>query len=196
MPADGNREVTMGKLIPLRERNRIKTTFESDFTGMLKNVAAIKRTEMGTEENNIYHLNVSFEDLFKAKIGSFIIDHKLLNADLFRCSLYVANVLGETLSKKIESFYMTDYLIRGIEEEDPDILKEGADLCCIICIFFEERRNWRMARAGDYVRMGIQLYSIYYSMTQKLIAGCMSRNFQDITAITRKCVEDLERKSC
>ena len=90
---------------------------------------------------------------------------------------------------------MTDYLIRGIEEEDPGTLKEGADLCCIICIFFEERRNWRMTHAGDYVKMGIQLYSIYYAMTQKLIAGCMSRNFQDITAITRKCVEELQSKS-
>jgi hypothetical protein len=51
-----------------------------------------------------------------------------------------------------------------------------------------------MMRAGDYVKMGIQLYSLYYSMTQRLIALCMSRNFQDITAITRRCVEDLECK--
>ncbi len=184
----------MGHVIPLPDRNKLKAAFESDFTSMLKNVAEIKRDALGAEDNSIFHLNVSFEDLFKAKIGSFIIDHRLLNADLFRCSLYVANVLGETLSKKITSFYITDYLIRGIEEEAPDILKEGADLCCIICIFFEERRNWRMTQAGDYVKMGIQLYSIYYSMTQKLIAGCMSRNFQDIIAITRKCVEDMERK--
>ena len=30
--------------------------------------------------------------------------------------------------------------------------------------------------------------------TQRLIAGCMSRNFEDITTITRKCVEDMELK--
>ena len=184
----------MGHVIPLPDRDRLKAAFEGDFTSMLKNVAEIKRDAPGAEDNNVFHLNVSFEDFFKAKIGSFIIDHRLLNADLFRCSLYVANVLRETLSKKITSFYITDYLIQGIEEEAPDILKEGADLCCIICIFFEERRNWRMTQAGDYVKMGIQLYSIYYAMTQKLIAGCMSRNFQDIIAITRKCVEDMERK--
>ena len=184
----------MGKIIPLPDRNKIKASFESDFTSMLKNVADIRRDALGEEDNGIFHLTVSFEDFFRAKIGTFIINHRLLNADLFRCSLYVANVLGQTLSKKISSFYITDYLIRGIEEEDPDILKEGADLCCIICIFFEERRNWRMTQAGDYVKMGIQLYSIYYSMTQKLIAGCMSRNFQDITTITRRCVEDMERK--
>ncbi len=184
----------MGHLIPLPDRHKLKAAFEGDFTSMLKNVAEIKRDALGAEDNSIFHLNVSFEDLFKAKIGTFIIDHRLLNADLFRCSLYVANVLGQTLSKKIKSFYMTDYLIQGIEEEDPDILKEGADLCCVICIFFEERRKWRMTQAGDYVKMGIQLYSIYYSMTQKLIAGCMSRNFQDITSITRKCVEDFECK--
>ncbi|HKN18282.1 MAG TPA: hypothetical protein VJW95_00690 [Dissulfurispiraceae bacterium] len=184
----------MGKIIPLPDRNKMKAAFESDFTGMLKNVAEIRRDALGEEDNGIFHITVSFEDFFRAKIGAFIINHRLLNADLFRCSLYVSNVLGQTLSKKITSFYITDYLIRGIEEEDPDILKEGADLCCIICIFFEERRNWRMTQAGDYVKMGIQLYSLYYSMTRKLIAGCMSRNFQDIITITRKCVEDMERK--
>jgi hypothetical protein len=184
----------MGQIIPFPDRNKLKATFEGAFTDMLKDVAEIKREELGTEDNNIFHLNVSFEDLFKAKIGSFIIDNRLLNADLFRCSLYVAHILSETLSKKITSFYITDYLIRGIEEEDPVTLKEGADLCCIICIFFAERQNWRMMRAGDYVKMGIQLYSLYYSMTQRLIAGCMSRNFENITTITRKCVEDMERK--
>jgi len=184
----------MGQVIPLQDRKKIKASFEGDFTNMLKDVAEVKKEALGTEDSNIFHLNVSFEDLFKAKIGSFIIDHRLMNTDLFRCSLYVAHVLGETLSKKITSLYITDYLIRGIEEEAPDILKEGADLCCILCIFFEERRNWRMTRAGDYVKMGIQLYSLYYSMTQKLIGWCMSRNFENITSITRKCVEDFERK--
>jgi len=183
----------MGRIIPFRDVQKMKAAFEVDFTDMLKDVAEIKRELPGNEENAIFHLNVSFEDLFKAKIGSFIIDHRMLNADLFRCGLYVAHVLGETLSKKITSFYMTDYLTRGIENESPDILKEGADLCCIICIFFEERRNWRMTRAGDYVKMGIQLYSIYFSMTGRLIAGCMSRNFQDITSITRKCVEEIKK---
>ncbi|MBF0506700.1 MAG: hypothetical protein HQL09_07680 [Nitrospirae bacterium] len=184
----------MGKIIPFGVKNKAKTAFDSDFTSMIKDVAEIKREALGTEDNNLFHLNVSFEDLFKAKIGSFILDNRLINADLFRCSLYVAHVLGETLSKKVASFYITDYLIRGIEEESPDILKEGADLCCIICIFFDERHKWRMMRAGDYVKMGIQLYSIYYSMTHKLIGWCMSRNFEHITSITRKCVEDLEHQ--
>lgn len=181
----------MGRIIPFRDIHKMKAAFEADFTYMLKDVAKVKRESPGTEPGAIFRLDVSFENLFKAKIGSFIIDHRMLSADLFRCGLYVAHVLGETLSKKMTSFYMTDYLIRGIEEEDPAILKEGADLCCIICIFFEERRKWRLTRAGDYVKMGIQLYSIYYSMTRRLIAGCMSRNFQDITSITRKCVEEM-----
>ena len=180
----------MGKIIPLPEKRKLKAAFEGDFTGMLKDIAEIKRKTLETEENGIFCPNVSFEDLFKAKLGSFIIDHKLMNADLFRCSLYVAHVLNEGLTKNISSFYITDYLIRGIEEDSPDTLKEGADLCCIISIFFEERHNWRMMHPGDYAKMGIQLYSIYYSMTHRLISWCMSRNFENITSITRKCVKE------
>ena len=131
----------MGQIIPLPDRTRLKAAFEGAFTDMLKDVAEIKREELETEDNSIFHLNVSFEDLFKAKIGSFIIDHRLLNADLFRCSLYVAHILSETLSKKITSFYITDYLVRGIEDEDPVILKEGPTYAVLSASFLQRGRT-------------------------------------------------------
>jgi len=185
----------MGQIVPFRGKEKIKATFDGDFTEMLKDVVKIKRESLDTEENGIFHLNVNFEDMLKAKIGSFIIDHRLMNADIFRCGLYVSQVLGETLSKKIESYYVSDYFIRGIEEDDPLILLQGADLCCVLCIFFEERQNWRLMRTGDYMRIGIELYSLYHSKTKRVIGWCMSRNFESIIAIARKCIEDLERRN-
>lgn len=184
----------MGEVVPFRGREKRKATFESDFTKILNDVVEIKRESLVTEENGIVRLNANFEDVFKAKIGSFIIQHRLINADLFRCGLYVSQVLAETLSKKFESYYVTDYFVRGIEEDDPIILQQGADLCCIICVFFETRERWRMMRAGDYMKMGIQLYSLYYSKTKRVIGWCMSRNFERIISITRKCVEDIEKR--
>jgi len=185
----------MGTVIPFRRKENGRVTFDSDFTAMLKDVVTIKRESLVTEENGIFHLNGSFEDMLKASIGSFIIEHRLMNADLFRCGLYVSQVLGETLSKQVESYYVSDYFVRGIEEDDPLILQQGADLCCVLCIFFEERRNWRLMKGGDYVRMGIQLYSLYHSRTKRVIAWCMSRNFERIIAIARKCVADWEHAS-
>ncbi len=167
----------MGNVVPFGGKERNKATFDSDFTEMLKGVVKIKKESLITEKNGIFHLNVSFGDMLKAKIGSFIIEHRLMNADIFRCGLYVSQVIGETLSRKVESYYVSDYFIRGIDEDDPLVLQQGADLCCVLCIFFDERRNWRLMREGDYMQMGIQLYSLYHSKTKRVIGWCMSRNF-------------------
>jgi hypothetical protein len=182
----------MGEVIPFRGREKKKGTFENDFTKLLKDVAEVKGRQLGREKNGIFCLDVTFEHMLKATIGSFIIKHRLMNADLFRCGLYVAEILCETLSKEFESYYVTDYYVRGIQEDDPIVLLQGADLCSVLCILFEERRNWRMMKRGDYVKMGIQLYSLYYTRTKRLIGWCMSKNFERIIGITRKCVKDME----
>ncbi|MEW5745091.1 MAG: hypothetical protein AB1805_06620 [Nitrospirota bacterium] len=184
----------MGEIVPFR-RTRGKTISpEGDFTGILKDVVEIGRESLGAEVNGVFLMNVDFESMLKAKIGSFIIEHKLITADLFRCGLYVAHLLSETLSREIGSCYVTDYYIQGFERGDPAILQQGADLCCLLCILFEERRTWRMMKKGDYAKMGMQLYSLYYAKTKRPIGWCMSRNFEPITAITRKCIEGLDRE--
>ncbi|MBZ0155913.1 MAG: hypothetical protein K8I29_06820 [Alphaproteobacteria bacterium] len=182
----------MGELVPFKRAAEKKMGPEDDFTKILKDVVEIRRESPGAEVNGIFQMNGSFEDLLKAKIGSFIIENKLITADLFRCSLYVSHLLGETLSKRFDSYYAVDYLIRGYEE-GPAVLQQGADLCCVFCILFEERATWRMMKQGDYVRMGIQLYSLYYSRTKRVIGWCMSRNFESIISIAKKCIEDMEK---
>jgi hypothetical protein len=100
----------------------------------------------------------------------------------------------EEPSKKIESYYVTDYLIRGIEEDNATLIRQGADLCCVLCVFFEERERWRMMKPGDYVNMGSRLYALYYSRTRKLIGSCMSRNFESIVSIARKCIVQFKQE--
>lgn len=189
-----HREVVMGTIVPFKQREKTKTTFESDFTAMLKDVAEVKREALGAEVNGIFILNAGFENMIKAMVGSFIIDHRLMNADLFRCGLYVSHVLAEMLSKTVESYYVIDYLTRGIEEEDPLLLRQGADLCCLLCILFEGRQNWRMVKAGDYMKLGIQLYALYHAKTKRMIGWSMSKNFEAITSITKQCIEGMARR--
>ncbi len=159
---------------------------------MLKEIVAIGKESIGEEVNGVFQMNMSFEEMLKARIGSFIIDKRLINAEIFRCSLYVSHLLDEMLSKNFDSYYAVDYFIRGLEEEDPGILKEGADLCCFICILFDQRSGWRAMRSGDYASMGIQLYSLSYSISKRKIAWCMSRNFNDITLVARQCIDDMK----
>ena len=188
------REVYMGKVVPFRRREKERPPFDSDFTGLLRDVVAVGRQTLGTEENGIFRLHVSFEELVRAKIGSFIIQNRLMNTDLFRCGLYVSHVLSEMLSKEVESYYITDYLIRGIEEDNSAVIQQGADLCYVLCVFFKERERWRMMKPGDYVNMGIRLYSLYYSRTGKLIGSCMSKHFETIVSIARKCIVQFEQE--
>lgn len=186
------REKTMGKMIPFKRRVGATIQVDNDLTRILKNIVEVSKESEGTEINGIFHMNMSFGNMLKAKIGSFIIDNRLINTELFRCSLYVSNLLNEMLSKNFNSYYAVDYFIRGLEEENPMILQEGADLCCVLCILFDQRNGWRMMKSGDYARMGIQLYSLCYSISKKKIAWCMSRNFDDITLVARKCIDDLK----
>lgn len=51
-----HREVVMGEIIPFRQREKTKATFESDFTAMLKDVAEVKRESLGAEINGIFRL--------------------------------------------------------------------------------------------------------------------------------------------
>ncbi len=182
----------MGKVIPFIKRSKGKIQVDKDLTGLLKEIVAVGKGSVGEEVNGVFQMNMSFEDMLKARIGSFIIDRNLINADLFRCSLYVSRLLDQMLSKNFDSYYAVDYFLRGLEEEDPGILKEGADLCCFICILFDRRNEWRMMRSGDYASMGIQLYSLSYSLSKKKIAWCMSRHFNDITSVARHCIDDMK----
>jgi hypothetical protein len=182
----------MGEIIPFRRRNEIKVNFDTDLSNMLKDVVELKKESLGTEINGIFQMNTNFENLLKAKIGSFIVDHRLIDAELFRCGLYVSDLLNEMLSKTFESYYATDYFIHGLQEQDPLILKEGADLCCVLCILFDARQTWRMMRPGDYAIMGVRLYSLSYSLSKRVIAWCMSRYFDEITSIARKCIENMQ----
>jgi hypothetical protein len=180
----------MGKVVPFRRRE-IREAFETGFTDILKDAVHVKGKSLGAEVNGIYRLNVNFEDLFKANIGTFIINHRLMDADLFRSGLYVSKLVGEFLSNKGGSYYATDYFIRGIEDNDPFVLQQGGDLCCVFCIFFDERRNWRMMKEKDYMNIGIQLYSLYFAKTRRMIGLSMSRNFEKIVDITKQCVTEI-----
>jgi len=186
------REETMGNIIPFERKGKAKMQVDKDLTGMLKEIVEVGKESIGAEINGVFQMNMSFEDMFKARIGSFIIDKKLINADLFRCSLYVSHLLDDMLSKNVDSYYAVDYFIRGLEEEDAGILREGADLCCFLCILFDGRSGWRMMRSGDYADMGIRLYSLCYSISKRKIAWCMSRNFNDITLVARHCIDDMK----
>lgn len=180
----------MGRVVPFRVREKTKT-FESNFTELLTDFAHLRERELIMEENGVCRLNGKLVDLFEARIGSFIVKHNLLNPELFRCGLYVSHLLGGALSREAGSLYVSDYLINGIGDCDPAALRHGGDLYCVLCILFDGRGRWRAMREGDYMKLGMHLYSLYFAVTGRRIGLSMSRNFEAIVRITRDCVSEI-----
>ncbi len=134
----------------------------------------------------------NFKELMAAKICSVLLKKKMIRTDLFQCGLYLAQMMSGMMAKIPQSYYAVDYFIKGFEDENPLIIKEGADYCAMLCIFFEGRRGWRAMKPKDYEKLGASLYFAYYDLSHKPIGWYMSKNFKEMVPIARRSIESLK----
>lgn len=177
----------MGEIVPFKAK-RIADG-NSDFTAILASTYEDIKKSFIEESGGIATISTSFEEVLRARIGEKFIWDRKINPDLFRCGLYVSGLMSEMISNVPQSFYAVDYFQRGMEESDPKFFKEGADLCCTLCVAFPGRLGWKATKTDDYYQLGIQMYALYYSETKKQVAWCMSRNFREIVSIARFCFQ-------
>jgi len=180
------------KFVP-KSRRPPKVSFDDELTDLLKDAVEINKQFFGQEQEGVFHLYGSFENLIRAKMGSIILKEENVNFDLFRCGMYVSLAMGKMLSRVPASYYAVDYYVWANEEKNPLLLRDGADLCYAICTFFEKRgsRPRRATTLEDYFRMGEWLYSLYSGTTGESIGYCMSRNLKEIVAISQKCIKTI-----
>ncbi|MFP7753118.1 hypothetical protein ACLG6S_00415 [Thermodesulfobacteriota bacterium B35] len=190
----------MGKVIRLfdhNDKNHVdpapEKDGEQDFTQLLK--AAVsdarqcgERSSPG-EDEEIALLDDEAADFFRKRIHYLLIREKLLEPDLFRCTLHISRVMADMVHDVPMSYFASDYLVAS--EEDSRQLLRGGDLCCMICIFFEKWADRRSMRLADYEQMGMQLYLRHFAATRKTIGHCMARHFRDVVAISRECIQEM-----
>ena len=185
----------MGKVIKFipKSQRPPKVSFDDELTELLKDAIEINKQFLGCEQEGVFLIYSSFENLIRAKMGAIILKEENVNFDLFRCSSYVSIVMGKMLSRVPDSYYAVDYYVRANNENNPLLLRDGADLCYAICTFFEGRGNRprRATTLEDYYRMGEWLYSLYSGTTGESIGRCMSRNLKEIVAISQKCIKTI-----
>lgn len=185
----------MGKLVQFvpKSRRPPKVSCDDELTDLIKDAVEINKQFFGREQESVFQLHGSFENMLRAKLGAIILKEKNANLNLFHCSLHVSKAMGKMISRVPESYYAVDYYQRANEENNPELLVDGGDLCYAICTFFEGRGNRprRAVTLEDYYRMGVWLFALYAGATGKSIGNCMSQNFKEIVSISQRCVKTI-----
>jgi len=128
---------------------------------------------------------------FEAIISETLFSLKIINEDAFIYSIYIAKLLSDISNKPPKSWYAIDFILEGNKTENPTIIKNGADICFLLCSLFQKRAEHRSMTINDYKKYGIGLYYQYYSSTDNIIGKQMSDNFITMTNVTQKSVTKL-----
>jgi len=124
--------------------------FSKDFDELLR-MAVLDLKKL--KQEGISKVDIDPREYVRRRINAFLLEEKIMDPDLFRCALYVSVVLSKAFHESPESYYIIDYLIKGQEEENPAIIRDGADCCFLLCSFFPQRAERRsMTHSRDYFK--------------------------------------------
>lgn len=183
----------MKNVIDFRSKNKKKSGFyiDSDINKLLKQAIEVGKQELGKFEEGIFKPEVDLKTLFASRINTILMQERCIDTEIFRCSLYVAEMLESIINKIPESYFVIDYYIKGWQEENPFWYQKGGDFCCMVCILFEDFANRRNMHSLDFIRMGMHLYYLYYQNSSDSIGWCMSNNFRGIVEATKRGIKTL-----
>jgi hypothetical protein len=184
----------MGKLVEFRNKQRALSADEIDFNSLLKNAVEIGGRALGEVKEGIFCPIADIKSILVSEINALLLREKQIDDELFRCALYVGGLFDYMASHVPESYFVCDYYIKGWEEKKPEYYLQGADLCYLISVLFEKYAERRSMHKADYVRMGIKLYYDYYLQTGKTIGWCMSNNFNGIVDISKRGIENFQKR--
>ena len=128
---------------------------------------------------------------FEAVISKTLFSSKMIGEDIFLCGIYIAKLLANIGNESPKSWYAIDFVLEGNKTGNPMVIKNGADVCFLLCSIFQERAEHRSMTIGDYQKYGIGLYYQYYSSTDSIIGRHMSNNFNAMTDVTHKSITQL-----
>ncbi|MDX9913267.1 MAG: hypothetical protein RBS77_01675 [Candidatus Moranbacteria bacterium] len=176
----------MGKVIPFSKKEDFNAgCISEDFNQLLQTII---RSASVKKESNKIEIVKNPEEFIQGEISSFLMEKKLIDPELFRCTLYVSKVVSNYFSTIPESYYASDYYLDGIDENNPETIKRGADFCFLLCTFFPERGTHRVMKLGNYFKMGRVMYFSFYEMTRRTIGLSMGNKFADMVKIVKKTI--------
>ena len=168
-----------------------KRNKNQDLTEMLKRATILKQ-QLPDYRNKIQVTSFQkLKEFFEAKISNILIKWKFIDSDFFFCGNYISGLLTSIGHKAPESWFVIDYILESQDNGSPQIIKQGANVCFLICTVFKERSEWRTMRYEDYESMGIGLFHQYYDQTGVEIGYYMSRQYKTMVRVTDECMKTI-----
>lgn len=183
----------MAQIIEFRHRaDRRKKNNDHDLTGLLKRAVILRKEE--PDDGPLIKVEgfKKMKILFESKISDILIKKHCIDKGFFFCGTYISDLLTSLARRVPESWFAVDYIMKSHETDSPYLLKQGANICFLICSVFKERSEIRVMRYEDYEKMGIGLFSRFYSQTGSEIGYHMSRQYKIMVDVTDECMRSIE----
>ena len=182
----------MAKIININDFLKRKEKKDDDLNFFLKEAILLRKKSLKLKgEINLIDQK-DFKTFLEGKIFDLLIRKKNIGSEFFLCGNYIAILLTEILSKIPETWFAIDYIINSNNTNNPKFLKEGANVCFLICTLFKKRSSIRCMKYDDYREMGKGMYYQFYSQTGKEIGFHMSIRYEIMVEITNKCLEEIK----
>ncbi len=172
-------------------KKKKKTKSHPDLTHLLKKAVLLKKS-LPESRSGIHATSFKkLKSLFEAKISEILIKKQFIDTDYFLCGNYISGLLTEITNRVPKSWFAIDYILKSNETNSSHTLKQGANICFLICTLFKERSELRAMRYEDYEKMGIGLFHQFYHQTGAEIGYYMSRQYRIMVGITDECIRTI-----
>jgi len=183
----------MGQLIDFKKygMERRKNDASSDLSTLLKQAVMLRSRRAADREGIQITDAKKLKTLFEAGIADILIRRHHVDSDFFLCGNYISGLLSSVVNTTPECWYVIDFIMEGLETNNPRRIQEGANVCFLICTVFRERSGLRAMRYEDYEKMGIGLFYQYYGQTGAEIGYHMSRQYRIMVTVTDECIHTI-----
>lgn len=171
--------------------DRRRKNNDNELTGLLKRAVLLRNQE---PEDGLFIRVAGLKKMkvfFESKISDILIKKHCIDKGFFFCGTYISDLLTSLVKRVPESWFAVDYIMKSHETDSPYLLKQGANICFLICSVFKERSEIRVMRYEDYEKMGIGLFSRFYSQTGAEIGYHMSRQYKIMVEVTDECMKSI-----
>jgi len=162
-----------------------KKTNETSLNDLLKIAVDLKRN---VETNNGAISN--FKALVSGTFMDILIKNRMIEKESIICGMYISEILNSIYKTEPEHWIASDYMFEALENDDPLATQRGANVCFLICSLFPSRKG-RCMRIKDYEIFGVSMYLQFYHQTGKEIGFYMSKQFNEMTEVTKECIEKI-----
>ncbi len=181
----------MAQIIKFKKAERRKNHDDNDLTTLLRRAVFLRKQE--PKDGGFIQIEgfKKMKTFFESKISDILIEHQFIDTGFFLCGTYISDLLTSIANSVPESWFAIDYILKSNKSGSPYFLKQGANICFLICSVFKDRSEIRAMRYEDYEKMGIGLFSRFYSQTGSEIGYHMSRQYKIMVDVTGECMRTI-----